>query len=94
MLIGQTGGDADFDTAEETGGEKTHVLTVAEMPAHAHMQRRHATTTGALSGLATAPDASSSNPGDLGPVTGSTGGDGAHNNMPPYLVVYIWKRTA
>ena len=26
--------------------------------------------------------------------TGSTGGGQAHNNMPPYLAVYVWKRTA
>ena len=26
--------------------------------------------------------------------TGSTGGGKSHNNMPPYLVVYMWKRTA
>ena len=26
--------------------------------------------------------------------TGSTGGGAAHNNMPPYLAVYVWKRTA
>ena len=26
--------------------------------------------------------------------TESTGGDAAHNNMPPYLAVYAWKRTA
>lgn len=28
------------------------------------------------------------------PSTGSAGGDKAHNNMPPYLTVYMWKRTA
>lgn len=26
--------------------------------------------------------------------TSSYGGDGSHNNMPPYLVVYMWRRTA
>ena len=25
---------------------------------------------------------------------GTTGGDIAHNNMPPYLTVYIWERVA
>ena len=27
-------------------------------------------------------------------TTSSTGGGAAHNNMPPYLAVYMWKRTA
>lgn len=92
FLVGQDPADTDFDVAEETGGAKTHNLTVAEMPAHTHQQMRHAKTTGALSGITTAPDASSSDPQTLGPVTGSTGGGGAHNNLPPYYVVYLWRR--
>ena len=27
-------------------------------------------------------------------TTTSTGGDQAHNNLQPYIVVYMWKRTA
>jgi hypothetical protein len=94
MLVGVNSGDADFDTAEETGGAKTVTLTEAQMPAHAHQQRRNATSTGGTSGITTAPDTSSSNPQALGPVTGTTGEGAAHPNMPPYIVVYFWKRTA
>ena len=92
FLVGQKATDPDFDTAEETGGTKTHTLTIAEMPAHTHILRRHATATGALRGITTAPDTSSSNPQDAGPQSGSTGGGAAHNNLPPYLVCYIWRR--
>jgi hypothetical protein len=93
MLVGQTGGDADFDTAEETGGAKTHTLTAAEMPAHVHNQTRLPTTTGGVTGF-TVDTSMSGTPATSGVDTGSVGGGGAHNNMPPYLVVYIWKRTA
>lgn len=107
MLVGLDSGDTDFDTVEETGGAKTHTLTATEMPAHTHTQDAHshvltqlrdATTGGATTNIALSADTSST----LGTkVTGSTtatnqntGGGGAHNNMPPYIVVYMWKRTA
>lgn len=88
-LVGLDSGDGDFDTSEETGGAKTHTLTVDEMPSHQHTQ--------ALGGsLSTSPNA----PG--GYVIGSensslvnaTGGGSAHNNLPPYIVTYFFKRTA
>lgn len=40
-------------------------------PGHTHDQMRHATTTGALTGIVTAPDTSSSSPQIMGPTTGS-----------------------
>jgi hypothetical protein len=109
MLVGQTNGDADFDVAEETGGAKTHTLTTAEMPVHTHVQDAHghnflprSATTGSVSSIVTGTlDTSSTISGSNQPHVQSTtavnqnaGSGSAHNNMPPYLVVYMWKRTA
>ena len=93
MLVGQTGSDPDFDTAEETGGEKTHTLTVAEIPAHSHVEQNNSATTGGLAGWP-ARDTSTNTPVATGYSTQETGGGGAHNNLPPYFVLYAWKRTA
>ena len=77
-------------TAGSTGGEATHKLTVAEMPAHTHsayyraFPTSGATDTNAFVVFNTGTRAN----------TGSAGSGAAHNNMPPYLTVYIWKRTA
>ena len=49
------------------------------------------------SGAATAVDTNTSGSGhthDVNGNSGSTGGDNSHQNMPPYLTVYIWRRTA
>jgi hypothetical protein len=106
-IVGFDSGQTEFDVSEETGGAKTHTLTESEMPSHTHVQnahnhsqRYHAATTGPLSGLATVPDASSNTvtnynqtTADATAVNQNTGGGAAHNNLQPYIVCYLWKRT-
>jgi len=89
VLVGLDSSDTDFDTAEETGGAKTHTLITSEMPAHNHTYVRKGTTTG---GSTQGGDPNSV--GQFTDNTSTTGGGAAHNNLQPYIVVYMWKRTA
>ena len=87
-------GSGDDYTLGDTGGEATHTLTVDEMPSHNHnCEYEYPFNTGGLgvyvpASNANAPTGLNSN------VIKSTGGSQAHNNMPPYLVVSIWKRVS
>ena len=92
------GASSQFPAGSE-GGEVEHTLTELEMPAHDHEFDRHqlwrneqvppsTTTMGDGYGVSnkTLPIYTDS--------TIATGAGEAHNNMPPYLSVYIWKRVA
>ena len=110
--VGINSSDADFDTAEETGGSKTHTLSESEMPAHRHFLFREVSvgnigdTGSTLSAAHHYTNAgeeryrirkSSSTNQFLEPdvtLSGQTGSGSAHNNVQPYIVVYMWKRTA
>jgi hypothetical protein len=100
--------DTDFDTAGSStgsagsGGTKTHELSEAEMPVHKHIWcgDDQLNINGMNNGIseyggAFSYDASSGASGDGNYYnTSNTGSGDAHNNMPPYITVYMWKRTA
>lgn len=94
VLVGLDSGDTAFDTSEETGGAKTHTLQTTEIPSHSHVisQVRSATTGAATTNIARTSDTSSTAGSDIS--TDAAGGGQAHNNLQPYIVVYMFKRTA
>lgn len=81
--VGYDSADTDFAPVGHTDGEKKHKLTVTEMPSHTHSRNYYSAdwcANGTKSGY---------HGSDTGTAktTGSTGGNGAHNNLQPYAVI-------
>lgn len=92
VLVGIDAGQAEFDVAEEEGGAKTHTLTEAEMPAHVHGEV--APSSASAGALKLAVDSNASGSQAAGLDTASAGSGDAHSILQPYVVVYMWVRTA
>lgn len=92
VLVSLDSGQTEFDVVEETGGAKTHTLTTAEIPAHSHVENAPTTASGGTMKFGIDTNASGTQGADIS--TASEGGGGAHNNLQPYIVVYMWKRTS
>ena len=91
----------DTYTAGATGGEAEHTLTVGEMPIHSHYQKRFWGESGGVEatkayahGAEFRKDKAHQYPNEstIDEATFNTGGSQPHNNMPPYLAVYVWQR--
>ncbi|ASN70994.1 putative structural protein [uncultured Caudovirales phage] len=89
-------GEAKSFTGGATGGEYNHVLTVSEMPEHAHPMPQGSVAPSGTTGpvYASGDDVTRTTIGSETPDTGKIGGGAAHNNLQPYLVVYMWQRTS
>ena len=89
VLVGLDASQTEFDTVSEEGGSKTQALSIANLPAHTH-SFTYANRGDAFGGSY----AMSVTTGGLTRTTSSQGSGTAHNNLQPYIVVYMWKRTA
>ena len=101
-------GEPDFANGE-TGGQYYHKLGIDEMPEHNHdtndwalVVNKNAVNIETDLGGQPIVGVKSTNivpnlratKNEDGNATGDAGGGKAHSNMPPYLAVYMWKRTA
>lgn len=85
------------------GGEATHKLTIDEMPTHTHqLGLKH--PGGIPDTIPAGLDYTYDGINNIGAYFGTidtptaynnvTGGNQPHNNMPPYMTVYVWKRVS
>lgn len=79
---GSTTGGIDGDVLGGTGGLETHVLTTAQLAAHAH-----ANLGGTVGGGSGDFVVGATSNGALGAINKSTGSDAAHNNVQPTIIL-------
>lgn len=89
VVIGVDEEQEEFQTSDLTGGEKTHSLTIAEMPAHNHELSTSYSNSSPWSGVMRAEVKGGQKTG-----TSSAGSGNPHNNLPPYVTKFLWERVS
>jgi hypothetical protein len=94
-LVGIDAGDAAFDTVEETGGAKTVTLTSAQsgLPAHNHPAPPGQFLLGGGEEAALVAGTGVSSAINTNSNTAANAAE-SHTNLQPYIVTYMFKRTA
>lgn len=89
VMVSASDTDTDFSVGK-TGGEKKHTLTVDELASHSHDIAVAEGTDSPFAGKTKAARREDSYVAIA--QTKSTGGNMPHNNLQPYVAVYIWRR--
>lgn len=95
VLVGVDENDTDFNAPNLTGGEKTHTLTVDEIPSHAHGQLAVSNPNSGgpgIRGTYNGQEGTGMSRYSTNTQTETTGGGKAHNNLQPYFTCYIWEK--
>lgn len=88
-------GSSSTYTNGSTGGEAAHALTISEMAAHKHSISYPNAAGPEEAAIGYPADSDTNKSWGAEMCKTQSAGDGvAHNNMPPYLVVNMWKRTS
>ena len=109
MLISEQGSNSRWNSAEETGGSETVTLSLSQIPSHSHFTLNsgngfpnQVSSNGALTKTTNSNGGAGNNDYISFGVSGQAdqspsqlvGGGNSHDNMPPFITVYMWKRTA
>ena len=90
-LVGLNESEPEFSTVNKIGGEKTHTLTISEMPRHTHSLYMNSGTDDLSRGFWLVQDAVPVSTSRAN-ITEYEGWSQPHNNLQPYITVYMWKR--
>lgn len=100
VLVGYQSGDPSFGTAGNTGGSRDAIVVshthIATDSGHTHTYPRAVVGGGYLGGTSSFSITSSgtTDTGYANISVSTTGSSGTNGNLQPYLVVYMWQRTA
>lgn len=91
-LVGVDESQTEFATVLQSGGFKTHTLTIEQIPSHTHTIFTWLTNTfpGGIDRLIMYGMPSGTTVSTNG--TTASGGGQSHNNLQPYLTCYMWRR--
>lgn len=95
VIVGIDATQTEFDTLNETGGAKTVTLTSAQsgVPAHTHSETYRDNSNGGSGNPAMTTTSGATAAYSVDANTAANAAE-SHTNLQPYIVKYVWERTA